>query len=84
MHETEVPLKSAGPMGTSNLYETIVVREHFFAAQWWGKDFMLPQPEPAAEVDDDVVADIEAARAALAESAERIPYDRVRRQLGFE
>ncbi len=77
MSEVEVALKSAGPQGTADLRKKVTARGvSFYAVQW--TDFMLREPEPADEI-----ADVQAARAALAESDERIPYDQVRRELGL-
>ena len=43
--------------------------------------FMLPIPRPAENLEDR--ADLDAARAALAEPGSRIPYEDVRRELGL-
>lgn len=42
---------------------------------------MLPEPRPAESLED--LADIEAARCALAEPGPSVPYEDVRRELGL-
>jgi hypothetical protein len=77
MSNLDVALKSAGQQGKADLRENAIARGVRFYAVWL-TGFMLAEPRPADEI-----ADVEAARAALAESDERIPYDKIRRELGL-
>lgn len=75
---SQIALKSAGPQGSSDLHESVRAGAGFVAVRWSGSTFMLSTPVPADDVED-----IVAARAALAEPGERVPYDQLRRELGF-
>ena len=76
MPKVEVALKSAGPAGANYLRKQVTGRRGFFTVRW--PNFMLSHPRPA-----DQASDIRAAEAAVAESDERIPYERIRRELGL-
>jgi hypothetical protein len=78
MDEMQVALKSAGPAGSADLRPQVVLTTGVLIARWF--DFMLRTPRPLV-VD---VEDIAAAKAALAESDERIPYEQIRRELGLQ
>ena len=70
-----VPLVLAEPPAME-----IELRDHEWAPFEPGE---IPLVEPEQDPHEEDWADLEAARRALAESAERIPYDRVRRELGL-
>ena len=76
MDEVQITLKSAAPAGSSDAREQVTASKGFFAVRW--VQFMLARPRPVDEAED-----IRAARAALDESEERIPYEQIRRELGL-
>lgn len=77
MEKAEITLKSAGPAGGTRPDRQVRSGKGSLSVHW--RNFMLPKPRPA-----DQEADIRAAKTALQESDERIPYEQIRRQLGLE
>ena len=77
MEQSEITLQSSGPGGETRLVQEVRAGKGFLSVRW--QEFMLTRPVPA-----DIEADVQAAKAALEESADRIPYDQVRRHLGLE
>ena len=77
MDDAEIALKSAGPSGSSYVGAQPPASRGFASVVF--ADFMLVQPEPA-----DLSDDVRAAKAAMEDPGDRIPYDQFRRQLGLE
>ena len=72
---------TAHPTGFGSTGDTVIVSPSAIVVRW--RHFMLSDPRPA-DLDIEGRLDIEAARNALAESSERIPYEQIRKELGLE
>ena len=80
MTDSDITLKSAGPAGATRLGLQVRATKSYLFVRW--STFILPKPVPATPTAD--LADIHAARVALAESDQRTPYNQVRRELDLE
>lgn len=79
MSTTEILSQSVKPAGIATDADHVRVWKAGVSVRW--RTFMLATPRPAEDLEDR--ADLDAARAALAESGPRVPYEDVRRELGL-
>jgi hypothetical protein len=80
MPDLEIQGEFAEPVASTSAEESVLIEGSFALVR--RRSFMLVHPEPAAPLPEDA-DDIRAARAALSQSGERIPYENLRRDLGL-